>query len=811
MSRKHNFKGIFTLSALLICMLCLVAFTVGCKDTPNNEEGTTSPTQETTLRELESTVESTSVTESKSESQSQPTETEEETTDYFEANKIETVKPDTQKTVDASVEGEGYDIYQLPESQDWGYRYGCTMLYGDDGNVDAYFACVGTDGQWDWISYRHSDDDGKTWSNEKIVLTPTKGTTDALSCCDPGVVYFNGYYYLGYTSTLNVDGTCNNLHVARSKNPDGPFEKWNGNGWGGDKVEPIVRFEYNYSDWGIGEPSFIELNGTLYIYFTQQYSSQNYLMVATADARNENWPSTLEVKGVGAEVSTDSLDIKYIEEWGKFVGVATGNRMGSSSYLAIYESNDGLIFNLCDAVREGTYPALHNAGLSSRRNGHIKMKEDEERLRVIYAYGTGWGQWNTRVQNINLVLTDSNDIEAEKQKACLDKDAVRAPMLPKEERFITLLRAENDSYVYSEKARINLKVYTYDTYFNKVNVAAKEGIEYIVENEDVISIKRGKVTINGVGKTKVTVRYEGFENHFYMTIVKAEDFNLDADPHVAVKFEPTREEYKIAFSEKNRVFPQIRGRLYVEDGTFVEIYTNSDKSLTSLSRIIYNAAYTGYDDSVISVSDTGIITAKSCGVTEVTVTSGGLSFKVKVTVADDDKLRAFPPAGKIDVPEKKIDYTNLDFAQDDLSKILNVNACSHIFKEGEGTLFTVTSTNSDPAFTDAFFAIKFTGSDDLIMAEDYKYLDITYMVPDTVSNSATNMQVFFCCGEVSAPDAAYQVMKATEKDGQYHTLRIDLSELAFCKGKINLIRIDFFDASLKGDSMYIKSVKLVTE
>ena len=47
------------------------------------------------------------------------------------------------------------------------------------------------------------------------------------------------------------------------------------------------------------------------------------------------------------------------------------------------------------------------------------------------------------------------------------------------------------------------------------------------------------------------------------------------------------------------------------------------------------------------------------------------------------------------------------------------------------------------------------------------------------------------------------------KDGEYHTLKIDMSELDYWKGIINMIRFDFFDASLKGDSMYVSTIRLV--
>ena len=193
-------------------------------------------------------------------------ETEEVTTDYFEASRIEIVEPTT-KVGNLTLTDEGYDIYQLPGNGNGGWRYGPSYIYYGDGRVDAYFASGGDSGEWDRITHRSSTDDGKTWSAEKIVVYPTPNSMDGYSCCDPGAVYFDGYYYIGYTSTLNDGGYCNNIFVARSKNPDGPFEKWNGSGWGGAPA-PILYFDQSYGYWGIGEPSFVELNGTLYIYYT---------------------------------------------------------------------------------------------------------------------------------------------------------------------------------------------------------------------------------------------------------------------------------------------------------------------------------------------------------------------------------------------------------------------------------------------------------------------------------------------------------------------------------------------------------------
>ena len=165
------------------------------------------------------------------------------------------------KSLKVTATDSGYDIFTPTEGTDWGYRYGPAILLNQDGSIDAWFASPGTKSgdEMDWFTYRHSDDGGKTWTDEKVVLYPTPGSLDYLSVCDPAVFYYEGYYYIGYTSTIDNTngGLCNSTFLARSENPDGPFEKWNGNGWGGDPW-PIIYYTGPGNGWGEGEPSFVK-------------------------------------------------------------------------------------------------------------------------------------------------------------------------------------------------------------------------------------------------------------------------------------------------------------------------------------------------------------------------------------------------------------------------------------------------------------------------------------------------------------------------------------------------------------------------
>ena len=731
-----------------------------------------------------------------------PTDTEAPTepeTDYFEANRIETVQPNEEKIPDMAIAGDGYDIFQMKEDTTWGYRYGCTYLYNDDGTIDAYFACPGADGEWDWIAYRHSPDGGETWTPEKMVLNPTQDSMDHYSNCDPGVVYFNGYYYLGYTSTLNSTGACNNLFVARSKNPDGPFEKWNGEGWGGEHPQPICYYTTDYNKFGMGEPSFVELNGTLYIYYTNICPSGDYTMVATADATNENWPATMQFHGVAVEKTTDSLDIKYVEDWGKFVGIATGDRMGAASWLGVFESNDGIHFEMVDIVRKGTYSHLHNAGLSSRRNGHINLAEDADKLRVIYAYGSGWGTWNTRVQPITLALTYKDNYEsymAEEKRAANIPDPVnRAPAKAEGERDYIMVRTQYDVYEYGlTKGSFTILVRVYDEYFNNIQLKRNDpNVSFKVYDESIITIDGIKATIHSVGSTVVEVRYgEELLNVFYVNIT--EEAKEKPTEKVPVSMEAVFDSYTIYLGERGEYRPQIRARVWYNDDTFEEFYVDqTDAYLT----------FKEYDSSIISVSSLGIVTAQSAGETTVKVTYKDLTCDVKVIVTDDYD-EAYYKMGDAPV----LDYTNIDFTKPESLEVLNGTNNASTRLTGDGLELMVLDAGTTPDMTDAIVRLNYGKSLVPLMAEDYDYLEVTYRAMRNNSPHATRAQFFICAGNVTAETADCQVMVNLESDGDYHTIRIKLSDYAWWTGSINSIRFDFFDYSLGGDTMIVSSIKL---
>ncbi len=789
-----------TLFALLACGLIalLLGACIASPDTdeslPDTDPVTEAPTEEATEPPADEITEETAEeTAEETVEAATETPTEEVTTDYFEANRIEIVEPDPTKFADLTLLDEGYDIYRLPGNGNGGWRYGPSYIYYGDGRVDAYFASGGDGSEWDRITHRSSTDDGETWGPEKIVVYPTPNSMDDYSCCDPDVVYFDGYYYLGYTSTINDGGYCNNVFVARSKNPDGPFEKWNGSGWGGAPL-PLFYFEQSYGYWGIGEPSMIELNGTLYIYYTYSTPMKSYLMMATADATNENWPSTLTHHGAVMEKKGDSACVKFVEDWGKFILVTREDVLGNGNCIVVYESTDGKSFTLVDAVRENTCPGMFSMGLSSRPSGHIRLSEDADRLRLAYAYGnSGWAAWNTRMHKVTLTQSDGNDLAAESVKSALNVGITR-----EEEPFgleeWTMIRTHEDLFILAVGDKQPMTFFLRDRYVNGKDMSLRDAEVTVTDyDEAVVSFQSGRMNADGVGETTVTVRYKDLA-HVYRVVVVA-----TAEEKEAILAETRVElavpEFTIYLGERSIYRPQIRVRITRGDGSVSELYVNDGPNVLT---------FTGYDETIINVSDKGVVTARAAGTTTVTVKYGGQTMKATVKVSADP-ADAFFGLGDVD----EMSYVSLDFSKEiDRTVLSHFNSCEMTATE-EGMRVTIKSNTTDARATDPSFKIVYQGALEPIMTEDYTAVEIIYRVPLENSDNTTSFEIFIGAGSIMDAQGGYSTTVGLICDGEYHTLRIPVSQLSFWKGQLNVIRFDFFTAAVPGDAMDIRSISLV--
>lgn len=423
------------------------------------------------------------------------------------------VDADITKFVKITATDTGNDIYTPAKKQSYVYRYGPSLIRNADGSIDAFFSAPGIFDEWDYIFYRHSPDGGKTWTSEKSVLSPTPASADSFSCCDPGIVKFGDYYYLAYTSTIVEGGIDNNVFVARSKNLDGPYEKWNGAGWGG-KPAPIIEFTGNPEKYGAGEPSMVVVNDVLYLYYTWRDDNANQTRLSVADATNENWPEILEYKGIAIdhiEGDTDSADVKFIDDYGKFIAVSTASRFTTDSYIKLYISNDGITFENSYFLKTNTIHNLHNCGITSRDNGHIRLCDN---IYLSYAYGEVFGTWATRIQEVEFSLIDSPDFSDKENKNIKENFKPVSKSVYSAPAGIT-----TDPHIYEknlEDGKFEIEVYRYDG--NKDDKKIKKDISLTDFDEAIISVDGTTVTPKAAGETYVTANWNDFTVTFLIKI-----------------------------------------------------------------------------------------------------------------------------------------------------------------------------------------------------------------------------------------------------------------------------------------------------
>lgn len=541
------------------------------------------------------------------------------------------------KHIRLSLNDSGWDVFTPSTARLPDYRYGPSMILNDDGSIDAWFAAPG-DGynEFDWITYRHSDDGGETWSSEKAAISPSPSSPDALSTCDPDVFYYDGYYYMGYTSTINrrAKGICNSVFLARSENPDGPYKKWNGSGWGGAPV-PIIYFDSIEIGWGCGEPSFVIVDDTIYVYSTKDsYSGVpdrvRVTEVRTADITDPEWPAKLEFRGyagvrndTGNEAEykyrdSDSWDVAYVEESKKFVAVSTNRRFKRDSCILYYESDDGLSFFRVSELNTNVIARCHNCAIMADGSGHIK-KDDP--MLIGYAYGgsTGsrWGVWATRFAPLMLDYTDEPDRTDE---GCQNLKQSMTYRSSTEDAAPMILCT--DQLTYSKNAgtgAYKISYYWQDNYKRRQAVPASE-IEILDYDQDIVSVdENSSISPKIPGITWVTVGYGGLTRDICLCVMPPEGYSAKK----IKSFYPVTDSYEMAL-----VQPYI---IKVRPMAVFENYRLHE--LTGMDFIRYGVKFESEDTSICDVYRDGTVVPISKGDTVINVsTEDGPGYSVKIHI-----------------------------------------------------------------------------------------------------------------------------------------------------------------------------------
>lgn len=535
------------------------------------------------------------------------------------------------------LEDEGIDIFQPRECQPGGYRYGPAMLV-HDGICEAWFASPGDCYEVDWFTYRRSEDNGKTWSNEKVVMTPTPDSMDWFSVCDPSVFKYGKYYYIGYTSTVfsHGGGVGNNGFIARSTSPTGPFEKWCGNGWGekrddlhwSGKPSPIIYFDEDWKQWGAGEFSFVVKDTTLYIYYTwtSKDLDQNTIhetRVATADLTQDDWPRTIVQHGVAVErpaTGNDSYDMVYCEDLEKFIALSTDHRFKSDSFLAVYESDDGLRYTRVNEIKEKTSWMCHNCGISGDGHRHIRSGD---LILVGYAYGNKWGCWGTRLHTCTFDTMEES-FYSESHLSNVQREATLWP--DPEEAWPIALYVEKPHYMRLKVGQtLPIPMCSMNTCYLSEQVAS--GVKYSHYDKDVIHIRCGKVTGLQSGYTYVRATKDGLRCEFLVYV--GMETPCDPVPKVAypdkkvIRFHPMLDTYRISLTKREA--KQLRGVAYYEDHSWFELAGEAD-----------GIVYENHAPELFDVRSDGVVVPKgSVGQGEVTLHAGNCHFDVTVVIFGD--------------------------------------------------------------------------------------------------------------------------------------------------------------------------------
>ncbi len=572
--------------------------------------------------------------------------TEEVTVDENDKNETdgtdlaEEINPYLNKHIRMTLKDAGHDVFTPSTALLPDYRYGPSMIYNEDGSIDAWFSAPG-DGsrEYDWITYRHSDDGGETWSPEKVAISPSPDSPDGLSTCDPDVFYYDGYYYIGYTSTINkrAKGLCNSVFIARSVNPDGPYEKWNGRGWGGDPV-PIVYYDGIDIGWGCGEPGFVIVDNTIYVYNTKDgYSGVpdrvKVTEVRTADITQADWPGRLELKGYAAVRNdkvpkgsyqyrdSDSWDVAYIEESGKFVAVSTNRRFKTDSCLLYFESNDGIHFDLVSEINTNVIARCHNSGIMADGLGHIR---EGDPVMLGYAYagsaGSQWGVWATRIVEAEIDYTDEPDVwdigntNLKIPLKLRNSSDDRAPMM-----------LSTDSLVYSKTAgtgAFNIKYYWQDNYKNK-HIIDKSEITILDYDPDIVSVGEDNwISPKLPGTTRVIIGYEGLWREICLCVLPRDGYHSSE----IIEFYPMTARYELSIVQPYVI--RIRPMAVFAN---LRVHELTGRELNS-----YGVEFETEDESICEVRSDGTIIPISVGDTVVNVTTkNGPSYSVDVHIIED--------------------------------------------------------------------------------------------------------------------------------------------------------------------------------
>lgn len=308
------------------------------------------------------------------------------------------------------------------------YNYCPSLLQVDEGTIYAYY-CSNKDYKVirDHIIVRKGIKENGVikWSDRQTALAPSAAGWDSMHTCDPDVISgnfnFSGDTYnhlMVYLGCATTDCTVNEIGIAFSKSPEGPWIKYKGN--------PVVNYDAaTYGKyWGVGQAALISIDqkGKVLLFYTRGDKNGTRMVIRVCDFSNMSKPIIGEEIEVGTEGLTEidgshpvlnnadfSLDRKNMRLYLIRDRHPNGNDAPDfiSSQLQIAYCDVGSDYLpkskwtvFANISKEYTgYPKNHNACLVSDRYGYIPASGNIEAYFAISELG-GDSLWTYRLCNI---------------------------------------------------------------------------------------------------------------------------------------------------------------------------------------------------------------------------------------------------------------------------------------------------------------------------------------------------------------------------------------------------------------------------
>ncbi|MBE7055886.1 MAG: hypothetical protein E7388_00395 [Ruminococcaceae bacterium] len=525
------------------------------------------------------------------------------------------VTPDTNSYISMAVTDRLSSV-DFPETPSGDNIFEPAFIMYANGDIDGWYTCSGSITGETWIVYNHFERETNQWSDYKCVLQTSAGALDSYAVSQPSVIKYGDYYYMAYTgSSLNEEGaesSCTGGFIARSENPDGPYEKWNGADWGGIAV-PFVYFNGPVNQPGASSLSLVEIDDTVYVYYTWDSADTegnivSQIRLAKANIKDENWPGKINQYGNVCYGKGDisGLDVKYSEATGKMIAVGVDNSDTDESRIVCFEGNtpEKLIRI---AVSEGEiHKKINSVGVSGSVNGHIRAESDYEPF-LMYAYDKGY-QWSsiefclsdrTGSSNQPVYITEESDVSDEE----IDENA-----------SIMALKADIgfQNYIISDNREVMLSVMDQNGTIRPLTEGEKQRLTFSEHNEDIIDFDGNICIPKNSGLTTVKVTLDGVSTYYTAAVYNDPNTNKENPAYLkcyeSVVVQSLSEESAVqlcAFTESN-------------GGTFREHYTD--------------LTFSDYDNEIINISESGILKPISEGKTEVTLTHRDRSVIITVII-----------------------------------------------------------------------------------------------------------------------------------------------------------------------------------